>query len=96
MAGDQRLLELEARLVKILVACLLASMASIITLTGMLYDAHKTKNQKRNQIAALHHQLSLAVWTVDDERLALRACYDHRWSSLARSIQHVASYPGKQ
>jgi hypothetical protein len=84
MATIERQLQLEGRLVKILLTLLLLSWIAGLLGVSRIVELREQRDAARARAAA-------ALWLAEDQRLAVRACYARRMDAWEKSVAHLAS-----
>lgn len=90
MATIERQLQLEGRLVKILIMALLLSWIGAVAGAGHMLKLRDQRDNLQVQRDSALQRADAALWVAEDQRLAVRACYSRRIGTLRKSVAHVS------
>lgn len=90
MATIERELQLEGRMVRILMTVLLLSWVGGVVAANHMLKLRDQRNDLQVQRDAARARADAALWVAEDQRLAVRACYSRRMGAMRKSIAHVS------
>lgn len=89
MATTERELQLEGRLVRILITVLLLSWVGAVLEANQILKLQAQRDELQAQRDDALARESAALWVAEDQRLAVRACYDRKMVTWKRSVIHL-------
>ncbi len=91
MATIERQLQLEGRLVRILITVLLLSWVGGVVEANHILKLQDQMDNLQTQRDAARARANAALWVAEDQRLAVRACYSRQMVTWKGSVIHLVS-----
>ena len=91
MATIERQLQLEGRLVRILITVLLLSWVGGVVEANHILKLQDQMDNLQTQRDAARARANAALWVAEDQRLAVRACYSRQMITWKGSVIHLVS-----
>jgi hypothetical protein len=91
MATIERELQLEVRLVRILITVLLLSWVGGVVEASHIIQLQMQRDNLLEQRDTARARADAALWVAEDQRLAVRACYSRQLVTWKGSIIHLVS-----